>query len=123
MTTDTIATARPAPPPLEPTNPDCSLCGIGTELIDDYFTCEACQAWWPARTCHRKPGRWHNAQAAQCRSTFAPWAGDPRPFLATAVYRCVLNEHHDDQHRSGDDMDWNSNEQTGQADDEEERQP
>jgi hypothetical protein len=113
--TSTLATTRPAPPPLEPVTPDCSLCGATVELIDDYFTCTGCEALWPTRTCHREPGTWHDAQAEQCRSIFAPWAGDPRPFLATKAYRCLLGRHHDDRHRSGDGMDWDTCDQTSLA--------
>ena len=114
MATDTIA-VRPAPPPLEPTNPDCSLCGTATELIDDYFTCETRQAWWPTRTCHRKPGEWHEPQAEQCRSLCQPWPHDPTAAMAAVIWRCVLHTDHDGDHHDTDGHDWTPARQTGQA--------
>lgn len=95
---DQVANTRPAPPPLQPRYPDCSLCHEETRYEDDGYACERCDAWWPERVTGAEPGDWHDPDAPQCVETVKPyldntWIKDDDP-RKEREFRCLLDAGH-----------------------------
>lgn len=101
--TDTIT--RPAPPPLVPRCPDCSICGAETYFEDGGFRCDDCCAWWDETGLDQEPGEWDEPERPQCPVTVQPYRYNDYitdPAIRSRVYRCVLSEGHADEHAHPD---------------------
>ncbi|QYN17496.1 hypothetical protein [Amycolatopsis sp. DSM 110486] len=94
MNENQATASRPAPPPLEPLAPDCSLCGE-TTVWEDGWHCEQCEAFWPADF-QDEPGEWVEPAASRCRWAVRPNPRTKRPEVAAATYRCLLAEGHEE---------------------------
>jgi hypothetical protein len=88
---------RPLPPPLTLALPDCSVCCKPVSTEDDMFCCENCDAWWPMRDAFDSEGEWDDDEKQQCESTDEQGG---------SIYRCVLSEGHDREHRDSDGRAW-----------------
>lgn len=111
------APQRPAPPELEASPPDCSICGQETEAgPDGDFTCERCQCFWPG---FWEPGEWMDPDMPQCPSTaqpFADFTAERHDWLRAMVFRCVLDTGHEGRHESPDyTFGWFDAEQLAEA--------
>lgn len=93
--------ARPAPPGLVITGPDCSVCWRETHVEDGEYTCEHCGCSWGINN-PEEPGEWHETDASVCGATARPYADNPycTPEARARVYTCALDaDHSDDEHR------------------------
>lgn len=99
---NTSTNQRPAPPPLEPRCPPCSICGEDT-TYEDGFVCEPCGASWDSENYHHEPGQWLNGEEPQCPWALAYWRDNTTyPHLRDIVYRCLLTEAHEGKHQHPD---------------------
>jgi hypothetical protein len=99
--------ARPAPPGLIITGPDCSVCWRETHVEDDTYVCQHCGFFWDINN-PEDPGELIDPETPACGATAKPYADNPycSDEARARVYTCVLDaNHHDDdgEHRGLDE--------------------
>ncbi len=94
-------------------NPDCSLCGEETELVDDYFQCGECGFYWPINGVHDELGTPCDEDTPICGNRVRPFIDYRGPVALSQktreqVYTCVLEAGHESQWCRGvdDDEKW-----------------
>jgi hypothetical protein len=111
-----VTDTRPSPPPLEYSNPPCSICYGDTELDGDEFDCRECECSWSVNS--TDDGTWwcetNGEPSVQCPSVYQPFIHlDEKVYgpLMNATFRCYLGAEHDGTHRNPDYCgDWTDKE-------------
>ncbi|OZM74004.1 hypothetical protein CFN78_06875 [Amycolatopsis antarctica] len=99
-----MTNTRPAPPPLEPVAPPCSICATETAVIDNSFQCDRCECSWPLDGIGIEDGDWDNPDTEQCRSVIQPFADAPARYddIRAVNHRCYREHGHDLRHTNPD---------------------